>query len=65
MLSLIALVVIVFTKRQWLRTVAWCIWGLGFLYSFAKGTFFLYIPATAMILGVLYLIRWIIRKTRS
>ena len=40
MLSLIALVVIVFTKRQWLRTVAWCIWGLGFLYIICKRNVF-------------------------
>ena len=62
MLTLFALVVIVFTKRQWLRAIAWGVWSLGLLYSFGKGTFFLYIPATAMILGILYLIRWIIRK---
>ena len=65
MLPLLSLVAIVFTKRDWLRNTAWYIWGLGLFYSIAKGTFFLYIPGTAIILGVLYVIRWIIRKARS
>ena len=65
MFILLSLIIVVFAKRAWLRNTAWCIWGLGLLYSIAKGTFFLYIPGTAMILGVLYVIRWIIRKARS
>ena len=43
MLPLLSLVAIVFTKRDWLRNTAWCIWGLGFLHSIAKGTVLLYI----------------------
>ncbi len=57
MLPLLSLVAIVFTKRDWLRNTAWCIWGLGFLHSIAKGTVLLYILWTPMWLGILYLIR--------
>ena len=65
MLTLPALIVIVFTKRDWLRNTAWCVWVLGLIHSLAKGTILLYILTAATWLGVLYLIRWIIRKARS
>ena len=65
MLTLPALIVIVFTKREWLRVTAWCVWGLGLIHSLAKGTVILYVLATALWLGILYFIRWIIRKAKS
>ena len=64
MLVLPSLIIIVFAKRVWLRNTAWCIWLLGLLHSLAKGTIIMYILATALWLGVLYFIRWIIRKAR-
>ena len=65
MLTLPALIVIVFTKRDWLRNTAWCVWVLGLIHSLAKGTILLYILTAATWLGVLYLIRWIIRKAKT
>lgn len=65
MLVLPSLIIIVFAKRVWLRYTAGCIWLLGLINSLAKGTVIIYILATALWLGILYLIRWIIRKARS
>lgn len=65
MLTLPALIVIVFTKREWLRVTAWCVWGLGLIHSLAKGNVILYVMAAALWLGILYLIRWIIRRAMS
>ena len=65
MLTLPALIVIFFTKREWLRTTAWCVWVLGLIHSLAKGHVLLYVLTAALWLSVLYLIRWIIRKAKT
>ncbi len=65
MLTLPALFVIVFTKRAWLRATAWCVWVLGLIHSLAKGNVLLYVMTAAFWLGILYLIRWIVRRAKS